>query len=395
MCIAHCLFLQEINQLKELKVIDRNLSIFFVRVPKPKKAPPETHTKAYKKSHIDNIRATLKKNHISEEFGSHERQSYSVSARGRLAKRHEDVARQDGHSSACSSSQGSGASKRRKSAELDQQSLTSSIKVFMPCQAHGKASCSECALHDSLTTVTSQCRRPISDVTAGTYEDSSGSDIEAIDSGSDTSMDTQVSTDDVTAARQRAGGYTLALTAEAKAAVNLRQNDSTVSLADENSIEDFSLSLFQQLLDCNYLSMLPPSLSASVTSDNGVCEAKESELAESFKNLSNFVQYFHHQLQKILTNTVSLLNVVHTRCLQKFILTAFDMARDMQVTPRKLEYARNKERLLFEHLVSISDEKQDEIREMIAATVQGLRQTVLDKAEEYDFIGSLATPTLV
>ncbi len=44
-----------------------------------------------------------------------------------------------------------------------------------------------------------------------------------------------------------------------------------------------------------------------------------------------------------------------------FILSAFEMAREMQITPKRLDYARMKEAELYESLMKIAEKKQDEM----------------------------------
>ena len=79
----------------------------------------------------------------------------------------------------------------------------------------------------------------------------------------------------------------------------------------------------------------------------------------------------------------------HNRCMRKFILYAFDMAREIQITPRRISYAREKEAELYESLMDIASRKQDEIRMVIAETVAKLKEDLLDKAAAYEFKGSL------
>ena len=85
-----------------------------------------------------------------------------------------------------------------------------------------------------------------------------------------------------------------------------------------------------------------------------------------------------------LTN---LLNVVHARCLQNFIETAFDMQRDMIITPRRLEFARQKETELYSMLMEMALKKQDEIKRIIAETIADMREDLLQKAADFEFEG--------
>ena len=45
-----------------------------------------------------------------------------------------------------------------------------------------------------------------------------------------------------------------------------------------------------------------------------------------------------------------------------FINSAFDMARDISITPKRVSYARAKEDELFRSLMDIANRKQEEIK---------------------------------
>lgn len=95
------------------------------------------------------------------------------------------------------------------------------------------------------------------------------------------------------------------------------------------------LTLFNQLLELGYLSILPASnrLSCSDFSTYSY-DGMDSELIEDFDSsqMYKLVQFAKQVLKTRLVHAATLLNVIHNRCLQMFILTAFDMARDMQVS---------------------------------------------------------------
>lgn len=71
-----------------------------------------------------------------------------------------------------------------------------------------------------------------------------------------------------------------------------------------------------------------------------------------------------------------------------FILSAFEMAREMQITPKRLEYARMKEAELYESLMRIAEKKQDEMCTLIADTIAERREDILQKAEGHQFKGT-------
>jgi hypothetical protein len=68
-----------------------------------------------------------------------------------------------------------------------------------------------------------------------------------------------------------------------------------------------------------------------------------------------------------------------------FILSAFDMAREMLITPKKLDFAREKEDELYKSLMAVAVSKIDEIKELISETIKDISQTVQDEAANFDF----------
>lgn len=68
-------------------------------------------------------------------------------------------------------------------------------------------------------------------------------------------------------------------------------------------------------------------------------------------------------------------------------MSAFDMARDMLITPKKLAFAREKEEELFKSLIKISAAKTNEIRDMIGITIAENHERLIEKAINYEFLG--------
>ena len=75
----------------------------------------------------------------------------------------------------------------------------------------------------------------------------------------------------------------------------------------------------------------------------------------------------------------------HTRCMRMFILYAFDMAREIQITPRRIFYAKEKENELFESFMTIASKKQDELKQVITKTVEEMKEDLLERAELHEF----------
>ena len=68
-----------------------------------------------------------------------------------------------------------------------------------------------------------------------------------------------------------------------------------------------------------------------------------------------------------------------------FILSAFDMARDMLITPKKLDFAREKEDELYRSLLAIAVSKINEIKNLISETIIDISEVVREDAAAYDF----------
>lgn len=65
------------------------------------------------------------------------------------------------------------------------------------------------------------------------------------------------------------------------------------------------------------------------------------------------------------------------------------MAREMQVTPKRIEYARLKEVELYDSLLKIAEKKQDEMCNLIAETINERKEDILQKAESHQFDGEM------
>jgi receptor-interacting serine/threonine-protein kinase 5 len=70
--------------------------------------------------------------------------------------------------------------------------------------------------------------------------------------------------------------------------------------------------------------------------------------------------------------------------LSNFILSAFDWARQVQVTPLRLEYVKQKEYELFNRLLAFANKKQEEIRVLISQTMVEMREELIRAAVDYD-----------
>uniref|UniRef100_A0A6G1SCT3 Dual serine/threonine and tyrosine protein kinase n=2 Tax=Aceria tosichella TaxID=561515 RepID=A0A6G1SCT3_9ACAR len=69
--------------------------------------------------------------------------------------------------------------------------------------------------------------------------------------------------------------------------------------------------------------------------------------------------------QVSLVRAATLLRELHARFLRTFILSAFDLTWDMMSTPKRFQYAKEKELELYQSLNRMADIKQEEIKEII------------------------------
>ncbi|NXA78867.1 DUSTY kinase, partial [Thryothorus ludovicianus] len=128
--------------------------------------------------------------------------------------------------------------------------------------------------------------------------------------------------------------------------------------------------LQQQLLDLQLLSPRSP------------CGVAGSSMQEKLRLLSAFCRQV---LQQHLAQAATRLSEVHGRCLNIFINQAFDMQRDLQITPKRLEYTRRKESELYESLMGIANRKQEEMKDMIVETLGSMKEELLEDAASMEF----------
>lgn len=149
--------------------------------------------------------------------------------------------------------------------------------------------------------------------------------------------------------------------------------------------------LFEQLCELKYLSLetekTPESNEQSTNSSILMATRPKSNLIEDFSLFPCFLLFVRQVLQYNVVWAATVLNEAHVRVLGMFITTAFDMARDMVITPRRLDYAREKEQDLFKALMDSASRKQEEIRDLIHSAISSLTPDVLKEVEELKFEG--------
>ncbi|MEQ2279950.1 hypothetical protein AMECASPLE_014545 [Ameca splendens] len=151
--------------------------------------------------------------------------------------------------------------------------------------------------------------------------------------------------------------------------------------------------LHKQLLSLGFLNNQTGHCSCGAPTQISTPGAKpQSMLGESFERLHRLLVPFARQvLQNQQVEAANLLNGLHCRCLDLFINQAFDMQRDLQITPRRLEYTREKEGELFNSLMAIANRKQEEMKEMIVETLSSMKEQLLEDAANLEFTDIIVT----
>ena len=154
----------------------------------------------------------------------------------------------------------------------------------------------------------------------------------------------------------------------------LTSNDDEIDFDRMNSL---GLTWFDQLTSLGFLGM-----KESVEVDqlswlgSGQCIGS-SDFLDSCKKTDRIVYFIRGCLQTYLINASTYLNEVHTTSLRKFILSAFDMARIIQITPKRIQYAQQRENELYANLMKTVNEKQQELTELIQNIIQEMKNDVL------------------
>lgn len=145
--------------------------------------------------------------------------------------------------------------------------------------------------------------------------------------------------------------------------------------------------IFTELCKVGYLTETPGVRNISRNMVEDYFEVDSILVCDFDQFIQSFTTFSEQTMQRYLVNAVTVLNNTHIRCLNTFIICAFDMAREVLITPKKIEFARDKEEDLFKSLMKIAIEKGDEIKDMIEKTIEDSKEHLLNKAYEYDFIG--------
>ena len=150
---------------------------------------------------------------------------------------------------------------------------------------------------------------------------------------------------------------------------------------------DGTTKLFEQLCELGFLNKDSSSDNLmTASSDLGTSASiidsvrPKSTLIEDFSLFPCFLMFVRQILQYHIIAAACVLNEAHTHCLGMFINSAFDLARDISITPKRITYARSKEDELFRSLMDIANRKQEEIKEVIHSTIESLSPQLQEEA---------------
>jgi len=153
-------------------------------------------------------------------------------------------------------------------------------------------------------------------------------------------------------------------------------------------INEGTSKLYEQLCELGFLNKEITSPENMTTASNELGTSAsvidsvrpKSTLIEDFSLFPCFLMFVRQILQYHIIAATCVLNEAHTRCLGMFINSAFDLARDISITPKRITYARAKEEELFRSLMDIANRKQEEIKEVIHSTVESLSPQLQEEA---------------
>lgn len=115
---------------------------------------------------------------------------------------------------------------------------------------------------------------------------------------------------------------------------------------------------------------------------------RKSCLVGGLDELDALNHFVRGVLRSHLVTVAMHLNQVHCAILRRFILCAFDKAREIQITPARMRYALEKEKELYNVLVAMASEKQAEVTVLITITLESMRTELVEEAAQYQFRGA-------
>ena len=109
----------------------------------------------------------------------------------------------------------------------------------------------------------------------------------------------------------------------------------------------------------------------------------ECLVIESFADFNIMKAWVKDILNSHISYSSQLLSKVQSRCLSSFVVFAFEFSRRLQITPRRLTYAKEQETRLYEELLSVARQNEEHIRDIISRTLLLEKEGILAVAEAW------------
>lgn len=147
--------------------------------------------------------------------------------------------------------------------------------------------------------------------------------------------------------------------------------------------------LRDQLLRFGYLNDSEKEKTDEVIRNKSFCLecSLDNTLTCNSKINEDFIIFIRKVFKSSLQRMAALLSEVHNKYLRKFILCAFDMAREIQITPKRILYSQEIELKLYQALMKIACDQQEEITKIIQKTLQDMKANVADVLEGSTLLG--------
>ncbi|CAF1448572.1 unnamed protein product [Rotaria sordida] len=169
--------------------------------------------------------------------------------------------------------------------------------------------------------------------------------------------------------------------------IRIDQSDNSSNMSEAPCVQTF-----RQLCDLGFLSFLNTE-SSDNTSDT--TPLFQSDMIDNgLTNFTLFLNYVLKHIDRLTIRAVGILQRSHELCLDLFNDSAFDMARDILITPKRLSYAREKEKNLYESLIALTNSKQNEIQKLILQAVDEMHEVLADEACSLEIPGIELTDQL-
>lgn len=110
------------------------------------------------------------------------------------------------------------------------------------------------------------------------------------------------------------------------------------------------------------------------------------QFVEDLEELTQqFPIFFVRNLNQWVLCAASTMHRAHINCLTSFIHLAFEMSRDVLLTPQRIKYARMQERELFMSLLAVANSKQNELQAMVESILATLTPILQEEAANFTF----------